>query len=334
MRMDCLMPYTLAGFDLLRQPGPENPGGGVSVKYARCETIPGDLNLRRITTLPEIDADIVWADWLWFRKPYMGQVQESLMERVQQFLELDVKFKGISGTELNIVTWPEESRQMLIENVDCITHVNDFQRSIYDYCGIANSKLLCDPVSEYLFYPAEKKKRLVCMGQIGWHKRSQLVVKLFKALKNTDIETVYIGGSKMWGNGRNSNYNQLHEEIVEAADTFVENATEIEVAYWVNSSMYYAHVAWHDVSPISQRENMMAGNVTFALTHPSMEEVTPYRYENIDELITGIKVYASNPDPRQFQSDAAAAHKFARKHNSYAAWQEQMQAILVTIETY
>ena len=58
--MDCLMPYTLAGFDLLKQPGPDNPGGGVSVKYARCETIPGNLNFRRITTLPEIESDIVW----------------------------------------------------------------------------------------------------------------------------------------------------------------------------------------------------------------------------------------------------------------------------------
>ena len=334
MAMDCLIPYTLAGFDLIKQPGPGNSGGGVSTKYARCASIPGELNFRRITTISEVDADIVWADWLWFSPAYMGDEEDNREQRIRDFLSLDVKFKGISATELNIVTWANHHRRMLIRGVDdlngvdCITHVNEYQKQMYGYCGIRNSKLLCDPISEYQFYPARKADRLVCMGQIGWHKRSSLVVDLFKALKGSGIETCYLGGGSMWGHAKNAEYNALHEEVEAVADRFVENATESQCAYWLNNSKYYAHVAWHDVSPISQRENMMAGNVTFALTHPSMKEVTPYCYKTIEEMAEGILEYHQNPDPSQFTSDSLKAREFALETNSYAAWRRQITKIL------
>ena len=334
MAMDCLMPYTLAGYDLMKPPGPGNSGGGVATKYARCASIPGGLNFRRITTVSEVDTDIVWADWLWFSPAYLGDEEDNKEQRIRDFLSLDVKFKGISATELNVCTWANNHRRMLIngvddlKGVDCITHVNDYQKRMYQYCGIKNSKFLCDPINEYQFYPARKENRLVCMGQIGWHKRSRLVANLFKALKGSDIETCYLGGSKMWGNAKNAEYNQLHDEVEVVADTFVENATEAQCAYYVNTSKYYAHLAWHDVSPISQRENMMSGNVSFALTHPSMQEVTPNTYDTVEEMAEGIITYHSNPDPTRFTTDSLNAHTFAMKTNSYKAWREQMLKIL------
>ena len=332
--IQCLIPYTLAGFDPMLPPGPGNSGGGVSIKYARCATIPGELKFERITTIPEVTADTVWADWLWFTPAYLSDEPDSRNERIREFLSLDVKFKGISGTELNVVTWGHNYRRMVIngvdnlKGVDCITHVNNYQKLMYRYCGITNSKFLADLVNEYLFYPSRKENRLVCMGQIGWHKRSRLVIELFKKLKGSGIETCYLGGSKMWGNAGNAEYNALHEELETVADTFVENATEIQCAYWVNHSKYYAHVAWHDVSPISQRENMMAGNVTFALTHPSMKEVTPYTYDTVPQLADAIIAYHQKTDPSQFTSDSLKAHNFALKTNSSTAWRQQLLKIL------
>ena len=335
MAFDCLIPYTLAGYNLLKSPGPDNQGGGVSTKYARCETIPGEISFRRITTIAEVNSNTVFADWLWFSGAFLGSKQDETKEkRIQDFLSLDVKFKGISGTELNAVSWAEKDRRMLIrgvdglKGVDCITHVNDYQKKMYRYCGIMGSKFLCDPINEYLFYPARKENRLVCMGQVGWHKRSALVIKLFELLKGSEIETCYLGGSAMWGNVKNTEYNAIHEEVEAVADRFVENATEAQCAYWLNNSKYYAHVAWHDTSPISQRENMMSGNVTFALTHPSMKEVTPYCFETVEELAAAILAYHQDPDVTRFTTESLNAHNFALKTNSYQAWRQQIRKIL------
>lgn len=324
--MDCLIPYTLADYDLLRPPGPDNPGGGVSTKYARCASIPGDLSFRRITTIPEVSADTVWADWLWFSPAFMGEGEDEKEERIEAFLGLDVQFKGISGTELNVLTWADKHRKRLIEGVDVITHVNAYHRQMYRYCGIEESRFLCDPVSEYLFYPARKVNRLVCMGQIGPHKRSELVVELFTLLKGTGIQTCYLGSGKMWGMAKNREYNELHEQIEAVADKFVENATEAQCAYWLNTSKYYAHVAWHDVSPISQRENALGGNVTFTLTHPGMVEVTPYRYQTVAQMAEGILAY--HADPKRFRVDSQAARDFGMRTNSYQAWRQQLLKVL------
>ena len=303
-------------YQLESQPGPKNKGGGPFTKYARLNTFP---EVELILKPEEATRGIVFADWLYFHEN-----KNISDEKVKSFLELEADFKGIIGTELKFLTWLDTLRSKLIKNVDCITHVNAYQRDLYKTVGIENSKFLADPVPEHLFYPAQKQRRLVCMGKIGWNKRTQLVIDLFKALKDTSIETCYLGGASMWGSKENLYANELQKDLEEVTGVFIENATQQQVAYVLNSSMFYAHVAWHDVSPISQRENMMAGNVSFSLTHPGLREVTPYNYTDIEEMVAAILAY---PDEK-FAEDSAKARDFAIKTNSYQAWRKQLNLVL------
>ena len=322
--MDCLVAYSHADYDLMRPPGKNNPGGGVPLKYARTASIPGNHNFRIITSLAEVESDILFADWIWFTGAFMDDIGVNPDEQVEKFLDADVRFKGISGMELSVMKWPDARRKKLIENVDCITHVNDYQRKMYQYCGIKDSKRLCDPVPEHLFYPAEKSKRLVCNGQIGTHKRSHLVYELFKMLRNTDIQTCYIGDSTTWGAPVAKKDINLERKIKGVADVFIGNCTQIDVAYWLNQSTFYAHVGWHDVSPIAQREASMAGVVTFALTHPSMKEVPAYRYETIQEIADALIAYPMN----SFKEDSEEARNFAMRYNAYEAWRRQILEVV------
>lgn len=323
--MDCLVAYTHADHDLMLPSGKDNPGGGVAIKYARCATIPGKHQFRIITSIAEIESDVVFADWFWFSKTFMDYEDFDYDQRIDQFLNLDVRFKGISGMELSMMGWPDKRRRRLIEGVDVITHVNEYQRQLYRYCGIEDSKLLADPVPETVFYPAQKSPRLVCVGQISSCKRSHLVAELFEGLKASDIQTCYIGSSSSWGRLIHDTADKaLEKRIKNAADLFLGSLPQAEVAYYMNQSMFGAHVAWHDVAPIWQRENTMAGNVTFALTHPALKKVPAYRYKTIEEMIRGIRSYPM----KKFDKDSEKARKFAVKTNSYAAWQKQLLSIV------
>lgn len=322
--MDCLVAYPHAAHDLMRPPSETNVGGSVSLKYARVAVMGGNQGFRLITSLAEIESDILFADWLWFDKAFMDHQDMDSDERVAMFLDTDVRFRGISGTELSVMTWPDDRRRKLVENVDCITDVNDYQREMYTYCGIQNSKRLCDPVPETLFYPAQKTRRLICNGQISNFKRSYLVYELFKALRDTDIETCYIGSSTTWGRTIDKEAIELEAEIKDVADVFLGNCAQIDVAYWLNSSTFYAHVGWQDVGSIAQREAAMAGVITFALTHPSMKGVPAYRYETIQALATAVVNYPME----KFAKDSERAREFAMECNSYKAWRQQMLAIV------
>ena len=322
--MDCLVAYPHADHDLLRPPGKTNAGGSVPLKYARTAVMAGNHHFRLITSLAEIESDILFADWLWFDQAFLDHRAVNPDEQIAMFLDVDVRFRGISGTELSVMTWPDARRRKLVENVDCITHVNEYQRELYKYCGIQDSKRLCDPVPETLFYPAQKTKRLICMGQIANAKRSDLVYELFKALRDTDIETCYIGSSTTWGAALHEEDIALEKAIKSIADVFLGDCTQIDAAYWLNRSTFYAHVGWQDVGSIAQREAAMAGVITFALTHPSMKEVPAYRCETLQELATAVVNYPMEA----FEKDSERARNFAMAYNAYEAWHQQILAIV------
>ena len=301
-------------------PGPKNRGGGPRVKYARMRSFP-DIDL--ILSVDEVTHDVVFADWLYFGSIYLDN-RDNANERLKGFMELDVPVRGILGTELAALRWPALVREKLLEYVDVVTHVNEYHRRMYKYAGIQQSRFIGDPVPEYTFYPAQKEKRLVCMGQIGWHKRSDLVLELFTRLKDSDIETCYIGSAKMWGYYEDSDALAMQEQIEAVADVFIENGTQDQVAFWLNRSTFYGHLAWHDCSPISQRECMMAGLITFALTHPSMAEITPYRYVTVEEMAEAIMAYPK----AAFEAESVVARERALELNSYAAVTRQFGRVV------
>ena len=299
-------------------PGPKNVGGGPRVKYARYRSFP---NVELILSPDEASHDIVMADWLYFHE-YLDVFDE----KVKAFLELDVKVKGIIGTELKFLTWADNIRRRLIDGVDFITHVNAYHKQMYAYAGIERSTFVGDPVPEFIFYPAVKERRLVCMGQIAWHKRSELVIELFERLKASDIETCYIGSASMWGHDKDPESEALESQLKAVSDVFVENATQDQVAYWVNRSMFYAHLAWHDCAPISQRECMMAGLVSFALTHPGLREVTQrqHRFSDVKAMTEGIKAYNRSIFPVESKRN----REHAVYLNSYASVKRQWDTLL------
>lgn len=152
------------------------------------------------------------------------------------------------------------------------------------------------------------------------------MLEIFSKLEGSGVERYYIGGVYVWGNNsQDRDSGELHNSIKNVAYIFVENATQDEMAAIINESAFYAHVSYHDVSSCSFQENMMAGNIPFGLTHPVVRERTHYRFNEPDQLAEAIASYPFESETHV--QDLNNTVEIAKQW-SYAAWREQMAAIL------
>lgn len=321
--LDFLIPHFCVDYDLSLPPSLSNAGSGVGVKYARVvEAGEPEYLCRRIDNVNDVQSDIVFADWLWF---CTGE-DEGLIDRIKAFLALENKIKIIYGSELCVLAWSRNVLDRLLSGVNFVTHNTDYQRKMYRILGIYNSMFLCDPIPPRFTPSSKKERRLVCMGQISEAKRSEAVIDIFTLLSDTDVETVYLGGRLLWGSPNNNRQaNDMQREIKNIADVFIENADEETVTNEVNISSFFGHVAYHDVASCSQQENATAGNITFALTHPTMKERTPYLFDDVETLAEAVSDYTLESE--QHNIDKNRAIKISEQW-SYQAWNTQIEDIL------
>ena len=324
--LNFLVPEPYVNFDLTRPPGISNPGGGVAIKYARVEEAGGDeYECRRIAHVEDIEGDIVFAEWQWF-----SIYGVNLIDQMKDFLSFD-GLKIVYGSECHALGWARALIDKLVEGADAFTHNCEYQRNLYSTMGIYSSRFVCDPISEEKFVPTKRKqKRIVCLGQVGEMKRSRLLVELFGIFRGTSIQTAYLGGAGLWGKPEHARKQGMDtQRALEAVcDLYIESTSEEEVASVVNESSAFAHVAHHDVFSGSQIENALAGNITFALTHPVMRERTPYRYKTVEEMALAIIDYPFG-EP-QHDEDKEAAVEVGMRHG-YGAWRAQIADLLWTL---
>ena len=323
--LNFLVPKGYSNFNLYKGIGKSNAGGGIAIKYARCvEAAEPYWESQRIEHIDAMDGDILIAEFNSF-------MVDDWAEIVKDFLTAPARIKILCMSDLSVLKAPKKMVSYLVEGAhgkpgaNFVTHNCKYQQRLLQCAGITHSVPLCDPVPETLFYPAVKTKRITAIGQIAWYKRSDAVLALFEALKATDIETCYIGGADFWGNVQVSDKDkETHEKIKEVADEFIENASTLEVASKVNTSMYYGHFSIHDVANQAGQENLLAGNTIFSLTHPINKERPGVRVGSVSEMAAAILAY----DFSVAKANAESAREFGLKHYSYAVYQEQLSTIL------
>lgn len=323
--LNFLVPKGYSGFNLYKGIGKSNAGGGIAIKYARCvEAAEPYWESQRIESIDAMDGDILCAEFNSF-------MVEDWADLVKAFLTAPARIKILCMSDLSVLKAPKKMVSYLIEGAhgergaDFVTHNCKYQQRLLRCVGITHSVPLCDPTPETLFYPAIKELRITAIGQIAWYKRSEAVLALFKGLKESDIQTCYIGGADFWGNVQVLDKDkETHEQIKEVADEFIENASTLEVASKVNASTFYGHLSIHDVANQAGQENLLAGNTIFSLTHPINKERPGIRLASVSEMLDAIKAY----DKQAMKQNAEKAREFGLKNYAYAVWQEQLSTIL------
>ena len=319
-----LIPPDFANFDLLKPMGPGNLGGGVALKYARVEEAGTPcFNCKRISLTNEIQPDdIVFVDWMWF---CVIKDDAQPVDRVKAFIEIP-NHKIIYGSEFCVSSMPRQLITSAVEKADMVLHNSNQLRNLYRTIGIHDSWFLSDPVPPIFAPSMFKTPRLICVGQISEAKNTEAAITIFEGLEGTGIERYFLGGMSLWGDiPEDKGVIALQNRVRDAADVFIENGTQEEVAKACNGATFYAHFAIHDVSSYAGQENMSAGNIVFGLTHPILRERTQLRFDTPESLTKAIADYSL--DAEDYHADVKETLRLAHKW-SYEAWRVQMSDVL------
>ena len=109
------------------------------------------------------------------------------------------------------------------------------------------------------------------MGRISEIKGSAFIAELFRLLADTPIETVYVGGAKLWGEA-NAGDLGLEAEIRQYTDTFYENLLPRYVPKAIGAASFFAGSSIQDVFSSCHAEALMSGCISIGGAPPIYAE--------------------------------------------------------------
>ena len=298
--------------------------GGVATKYNRAKAAANEYwQTELISEISQRKSSIVMVEPLWF---VLDTSEEEFVRKVTDFINLKCTKKIIYGTEMCMLKWDNKTRESVIESADVITTCCRYHRNMFTYADVP-TKLLCDTVPEDVFYPAQKERSVMCVGQIAWWKNSETITEVFSAIKKKDstMKTIYIGDSGLWAGEPYPNSEKIEANLTSAVDEHIESESVTGVANRMNRNTFYLHGAYHDTYSESQAEAAMAGNVTFGLGHPLLDERPCFTgFENIDDLVEKMV----NMDEDVIIKEGARARKWAVENYSYPVFRKQLSQFI------
>jgi glycosyltransferase involved in cell wall biosynthesis len=188
-------------------------------------------------------------------------------------------------SEMQIFCWTGEMRSTILEAVNYKVYAScRYQQSLLETIGVP-SEVIYEPINEYLYYPGPKKpKQVVAIGATKYAKNTQMVIEVFKRLKDTAYETVYVGCPAMWSakvtnKPEIAHDTELYHELLEVCDTHHKSAPGTFVARTLSESAVYMNFAFHEVCCRTGMEALMAGCGIIGGQHPIWQE-----YPSLDTI--------------------------------------------------
>ena len=293
--------------------------GGMHTKVDRVRRAVGELYKIYITSdLSSLRSDFVLIEPLYFR---MSGVD--LLDGLRSHPATKILY----CSETEVLRWTGRFRKELLEICDVVTCNCDYQASLSTAVGIQSPYRLIDPIPEDEFQPLPKQMQVVAMGRISEVKGSVFVAELFRLLAGTPIETVYVGGSKLWGEA-NAGDLELEAEIREYTDTFHENVLPRYVPEAIGAASFFVGGTIYDVFSSCHGEALMSGCISIGGEHPIYAERPGFTVKTaqatvdvIGELTNGFK---EMPDQKQGQD----ARRWAELHLSFDCFKGQLTDLL------
>ena len=279
--IDYLVPSYFLNFNVGAESGVSNPGGGMRTKILAVQRASRHYWIKPQTDVSSLKSDFVLVEPLWFRESLGANVSEvgnvSLTpERKLELLSQYSAFKILYCSEMEMLRWSGSFRSAVLEVFDLVTYNCEYQRVLFDALGVRNMVLLHDPIDENLFKPSESKKMtVVSTGLISPLKNSEFIRDLYKELVDLPVQTVFVGGSTLWGH-HDADCMRLEYDIRNYCDIFVENAPQPVLAQYLAESSFFVSNSIHDTYSSGHAEGVSAGCISVCGGHELFRERPGY----------------------------------------------------------
>ena len=318
--IDYLVPEFLVNFDPASNQGIRNPAGGMRTKIKSVERASTLYQLYLRTSVADLRSSFVLVEPIFFQ----GKQDED----VKLLSEYD-GYKILYCSEMEVLRWPGEFRQRVIDACNLVTYCSDYHRRLLEAVDIKDMQLQTDPIDGTLFRPApEKKMQVITAGWISSAKNSEFVRDLYTELQDYDIETVYVGGSTLWGFIEKDNL-KLERDIRAVTDIFVDSVPQSIFAEYLAEAAFFVGNNMHDTFSGCHAEAMASGCITVAGGHPIYKERSPHAVKaGVETTIQKLQALTANfnrlPNPQYFED---ARNHFEGSY-SFDAFNRQLQSII------
>ena len=150
---------------------------------------------------------------------------------------------------------------------------------------------------------------------------------LFRLLADTPIETVYVGGAKLWGEAAESDL-MLEAEIRKYTDVFHENVQPRYVPEAIGAASFFVGSTIYDVFSSCHAEALMSGCISIGGEHPIYAERPGFTVKTaqaaVDMIAQLTNDFLEMPDQQRGQD----ARRWAEQHLSFDCFQGQLTDLL------
>ena len=293
--------------------------GGMHTKVDRVRRAVSDLYKIYITSdLSSLRSDFVLIEPLYFR---MSGVD--LLDGLRSHPATKILY----CSETEVLRWTGRFRKELLEICDVVTCNCDYQASLSTAVGIQSPYRLIDPIPEDEFQPLPKEMQVVAMGRISEVKGSAFVAELFRLLADTPIETVYVGGSKLWG-AANAGDLVLEAEIRDYTDIFCENVLPRYVPEAIGAASFFVGSTIYDVFSSCHGEALMSGCISIGGEHPIYAERPGFTVKTVQATVDVIGELTNDFKEMPDQKRGQDARRWAEQHLSFDCFKGQLIDLL------
>jgi len=285
------------------RPAPNENRGGIVTKYLYVQKCFPDLHMTDDCNDPNLNAFLL--------------IEPMFIEKEwREKLEMLKKHQGVKllwAEEQTVIRWDPERRTQIFAAMDGLVACNLYQKQLIEViAGKLPVYVLRSPIPELVPPQQKRDKRVIVVSKLGLQKNAEAIIEVFKYLP-AHIEKVFIGNAGLWGAPSYLYDLTLEEQMKDAADIHITNASLIEVAEKLTTTSIYLSMTIYDVGSLAFLEAAMAGCTCMCWDyHPMYDEYeSVIRFKDANEAIKIIEERLAHPTT----IDNAMRNEIIQKHS-------------------
>ena len=292
MRINILTLHQFLNLDVQAPRGHQNSGGGMScLMNAAKSVLSNRYEVSFVTDTSKLTSDFVIIDMVYLGKLSKGgafQHEQLVQNLVDIKVDCPEKKFLLWCAEKTLLRLPHKIRKSLLGCIDAIVVTDPYIENLFKAINVVPIGYLNDCINPDLFRCAEKELSVIAVGALKYSKNIDWILQVYERLEGKGIERIYLGDAALWSSENRKEDISLKADIQAVTDTYIPNASVVEVAYHNAHAAFSINNTWHDCSSRANEELLMSGVISIHGEHPLFNGRPGYKVRTPEEAVEKI----------------------------------------------